>query len=111
MSDKYNLAIEKKEKMIAESEAKINEYRERIKKLKNDVRELKLKKKEAYGRKFLEMCEKGNLDFENETLEQLFAKAGIQIPSDTKKNSHDEETTEPKGHEAPMQSLELEMMQ
>ena len=111
MNDPFNIAIEKKEKMIAESEAKINAYREKIKKLKADVRELKQKKKAAYGRKFLEMCEKGNLDFEDETLEQLFAKAGIQIPSDTEKNSHDKETTETKGHDAPMQSLELEMMQ
>lgn len=110
MNDPFNIAIEKKKKMIAESEAKINKYRDRIKKLKADVRVLKLKKKEAYGRKFLEMCEKGNLDFENETLEQLFAKAGIQIPSDTEENSHDEEITKPKENGAPMQSLELEMM-
>lgn len=110
MNDPFNIAIEKKEKMIAESQAKINQYRERIKKLKADVRELKQKKKEAYGRKFLEMCEKGNLDFENETLEQLFAKAGIQIPSDTEKTSHDEGIAKPEENEAPIQSLELEMM-
>lgn len=108
MNDKFNQAIEKKEKLIAESEAKITEYREKIKKLKKDIRVLKQKKKEAYGKKFLEMCEKRNLDFENETLDQLFANAGTKFP-DTEKNPHKEENTETSHMDNQLQTSILEM--
>lgn len=109
MNDKFNQAIEKKEKLIAESEAKITEYREKIKKLKNDIRVLKQKKKEAYGKKFLEMCEKRNLDFENETLDQLFANANVKPPG-TEKNPHKEENTETSHMDNQLQTSTLEMI-
>lgn len=110
MTDKYNIAIEKKEKLIAESEAKIFEYKEKIKQLKNEVRILKAKRDDALGKQILALCKRGDTDFNNETLGGLLAKAGITIPKDEpQKTSQEKADSPPKDIECLVESITLEM--
>ena len=112
MTDKYSLAIERKEKLITESEVKIFEYKEKIKQLKNEIRVLKAKRDDALGKQLLALCKNGDVDFDNETLSELFAKAGITIPKDEKEKPLQEIADSlPEDAESPVQSLTLEMSQ
>lgn len=95
MNSKFDNLIKKKELQIADSNQKIAAYQEKIKSLKKDIHELEEKKKAACSKKFVEMCEKSNLDFNIATLERLFASAGITLTDDKASNSNtNNETTE-----------------
>lgn len=84
----YNGEISKKEKLILESEEKIQMYKEKIKNLKADIKLLKQKKAEAFSKKFLDMCERGQVELTNENLEKFFAATGIEVPAVPAKTSH-----------------------
>ncbi len=76
--NKFDVEIAKKEKLIVESKKKIKEYNERIRGLKESIKFLNQKKKAAFAEKFLAMCEKGQVDLVDESLEKLFSSAGIK---------------------------------
>lgn len=84
----YNGEISKKEKLILESEEKIQMYKEKIKNLKADIKMLKQKKAEAFSKKFLDMCERGQVELTNENLEKFFTATGIEVPAAPAKTNH-----------------------
>lgn len=84
----YDDEISKKEKLILESEEKIQMYKEKIKSLKADIKMLRKKKADAFSKKFLDMCERGQVDLTNENLEKFFTATGIEVPAAPAKTSH-----------------------
>lgn len=84
----YDDEISKKEKLILESEEKIQMYKEKIKSLKADIKMLRKKKADAFSKKFLDMCERGKVELTNENLEKFFTATGIEVPAAPAKTSH-----------------------
>lgn len=88
----YDSEIEKKVRLISDSEKKIVEYKEKIKVMKNDIKILQQKKYAALGKKFLDMCESGKVDLKDEKFQRLFSDAGLDVPDDAEKSSEKKET-------------------
>ena len=88
----YDDEISKKEKLILESEEKIQMYKEKIKSLKADIKMLRKKKADAFSKKFLDMCERGQVELTNENLEKFFTATGIEVPAAPAKTSHKKKT-------------------
>ena len=84
----YDDEISKKEKLILESEEKIQMYKEKIKSLKADIKMLRKKKADAFSKKFLDMYERGQVELTNENLEKFFTATGIEVPAAPAKTSH-----------------------
>lgn len=84
----YDDEISKKEKLILESEEKIQMYKEKIKSLKADIKMLRKKKADAFSKKFLDMCERGQVELTNENLEKFFTATGIEVPAAPEKTNH-----------------------
>ena len=84
----YDDEISKKEKLILESEEKIQMYKEKIKSLKADIKMLRKKKADAFSKKFLDMCERGKVELTNENLEKFFTATGIEVPAAPAKTSN-----------------------
>lgn len=84
----YDDEISKKEKLILESEEKIQMYKEKIKLLKADIKMLRKKKADAFSKKFLDMYERGQVELTNENLEKFFTATGIEVPAAPAKTSH-----------------------
>lgn len=84
----YDDEISKKEKLILESEEKIQMYKEKIKSLKADIKMLRKKKADAFSKKFLDMCERGKVELTNENLEKFFTATGIEVPAAPEKTNH-----------------------
>ncbi len=88
----YDDEISKKEKLILESEEKIQMYKEKIKLLKADIKMLRKKKADAFSKKFLDMCERGKVELTNENLEKFFTATGIEVPAAPEKTNHKKKT-------------------